>query len=97
MNPGRGATRLGNDAIPIWVDVPRWLAPKMRHAFHAAGIEHEVREGYIQGSRGPEHCEDRFVFPMAATDDVRGPARARAAAALQRIVNSVPGSRPPRP
>jgi hypothetical protein len=95
VNPGRGATRAGNDAIPIWVNVPRWLADRMRQAFDTAGIAFAVREAYIRTELGDDHCLDRFAFPESAGDEVRGTARARAASAIQRVVDSVPGCRPP--
>lgn len=97
MNPGRGATRLGNDAMPIWVDIPRWLVPTMREAFRAAGITYELRALSI-GVRRPDGLSDgfdRFIFRDAAGDDVRGDARARAAVPIQQVVDSVPESRPP--
>ncbi|MEM7205067.1 MAG: hypothetical protein AAF628_32735 [Planctomycetota bacterium] len=98
MNPGRGSTRLGNDAVPVWLDVPRWLAPKMRQAFEAAGMTFTVREGYIGICRDPEQEEptdfmDRFLFRDIADDATRGAARVRAAAIVQRVVDSVPESR----
>lgn len=98
MNSGRGSTRLGDDAIPVWCDVPRWLAGKMQAAFRAAGVEFQVREGHKEihdaATGEPTDFIDRFIFPHAARDSARGSEREKAAAFVQRIVDSVPESKP---
>jgi len=73
--------------------------PKLREAFSAAGISFDAQEQYIGMYSDPESDEpdlvqDRFTFAGVADDDTRGVERERAAALVQRIIDTVPESRP---
>jgi len=91
VNPGRAETRIGGDAIAVWVDVPRWLASRMKTALDRAGIAFEVDESAsaVTLPSGTEESIDRFSFPGLAGPRVRGSARNRAARRAQRVVDDL--------
>jgi len=95
--PGRGATQLGGDDVPICVHVPHWLAGRVLDALTAAGIAAEVREARSELTLPDGKTEylymDRFTFGALAGPNVHDSQRLRAAARLQALIDAIPEAR----
>lgn len=73
MNPGRAPTRLGDDGILPFVDVPHWLAVDVVRVLRRHRVEFRRRPGYIRraDSDDPDDQMDRLIFPSERADRVQ--------------------------
>ena len=73
VNPGRRATKLGNDGIDPWVSLPRRFTPSLVRRLELEGVATRVREGSIvdDDRYGVFVMLDEVVFPGADPHQVQ--------------------------
>ncbi|MEZ5990457.1 MAG: hypothetical protein R3F30_15355 [Planctomycetota bacterium] len=74
VNPGRRPTRLGNDGIHPFVDVPHWACCTVVRELRRHRVGFELRPAFIRrtGSEDPDDMLDRLVFPTADPTTIQG-------------------------
>ena len=73
MNPGRAPTRLGNDGIQPFLDVPHWLAAAVIRVLRRHRIAYQIKPAYkrLASSDDPDDHTDRLVFLHDPADRIQ--------------------------